>query len=204
MRQLLALGFVLLAAATLHAAPAAAQALGNTDELHVYWGELFGDDLTEQPVSGSTPRLQDHVIYGARYDHNFTDTWGLELAAGQTSSRAIHVSTGDENFRLRIADLDVTWNFSPQSWAVGYTLMGVGYVRSRLDQALVGFVSDEPASLDGASSVTANLGIGVRCYLTRHLIIRAEARYRYISQLLYTDGRGLNTVETTVGVGLRF
>jgi outer membrane beta-barrel protein len=201
---MLALGFVLLAGGTLHGAPAMAQALGNTDELHVYWGWLFGDNLTAQPLSGSSPRLGDHVTYGARYNHNFTDVWGLELAGGQTQTRATHVSTGDTDLRLRTADLDVTWNFSPKSWAAGYTLMGVGYARSRLDHALVGLVNGQPESLDGTSSVSANLGIGVRCYLTQHFMIRAEARYRYISRLLDTNAQGLNTAEATVGVGFRF
>jgi outer membrane beta-barrel protein len=203
-RLMLALGLVLLAGGTLHAAPAAAQALGNTDELHIYWGELFGDDLTERPLSGSFPRLEDHVTYGARYNHNFTDTWGLELAAGQTHTRATHVSSGDTDLTLRVADLDVTWNFSPKSSAVGYTLMGVGYARSRLDHPLVGLVDGQLESLDGTRSVTANLGIGVRWYLTRHFIIRAEARYRYIGGLLDNNDHGLNTAEATVGVGFRF
>jgi outer membrane beta-barrel protein len=197
------LALVMLAGSALHGAPTAAQALGDTDELHVYGGWLFGDDLTDQPVSGSTPRLADHVSYGVRYDHNFTDAWGLELAAGQTPTQVSHASLGIPDLRLQTADLDVTWNFTPKSWAVWYTLMGVGYVRSRLDQPLQGLVSGQPVSLDERDSISANLGLGVRCYLSRHLIVRAEARYRYISGLLDSDDRSLNTVETTLGVGVR-
>jgi len=182
-----------------------AAALANTDELHAYGGELIGDFLTEHPVSGFTPVLADHVTYGARYDHNFTDVWGLELAVGQTLTQATRVVSGNSNLKLRTADLDVTWNFSPESAVVGYTLMGAGYVNTRLHPAIQGVVGEEQQTIqEQNSSLSANLGIGARLYATRHLIFRAEARYRYVNRVVSTDQRPLNTVEATFGVGWRF
>lgn len=204
-RQLFTLGGVVLAGCALHSAPAAAQAVAGTEELTVYGGWLYGDQLTDQPLSGAMPRLRDHVTYGARYDHNFTSAWGLELSAGQTPTQAFHLATGGQtDLRLRTADLDVIWNFSPSSPVVGYTLMGVGYAQDRLDHPLVGVVDGETLALGEKSSVSANVGMGARYYLARHLIVRIEARYRYIDRLLDTDGRGLNTVEGTFGIGWRF
>jgi outer membrane beta-barrel protein len=202
-QQLGVLGFLLLAG-VLHSVPVAAQALGSTGELHFYGGELWSDALTHQPISGQTPELADHLTYGARYDQNFTDVWGLELAAGQTLTHTTHVASSAD-LRLRTADLDVTWNFSPHSALVGYTLMGVGYANSHLEHLLpASGLAAGPESPDERRAVTGNLGIGARWYLARHLIVRLEARYRYISRLVGTDDRYFNTVETTAGIGWRF
>jgi outer membrane beta-barrel protein len=188
--------------------PSCALAQGSSDELHVYAGKLFGQKLTTEPLSGSTPqagtfpRLADHLTYGARLDHNFTPAWGLELSAGQTRTyTARYVQPGVDKLCLRAADLDVTWNFTPGHAIVGYTLMGAGYARARLEPALPG----GPATrLEGRDAFTGNLGIGARAYATRHLIFRAEIRYRYFARLVTPDGRGLSTFETTAGLGWRF
>src|SRR5580658_10492010 len=70
-----ALGFSVatLTALTLCGSPALAQEQASTQSVQVYGGELFGDDLTKTPVSGGTPRLDDNVMFGARYNYNFTD-----------------------------------------------------------------------------------------------------------------------------------
>ena len=53
-----------------------AQVDPNTSEVHVYAGYLFGDDLTDGPVSGETPQLDDDVALGLRYAYNFTSAPG--------------------------------------------------------------------------------------------------------------------------------
>jgi hypothetical protein len=35
---------------------------------------MFGDNPTNAPVSGRTPRLNDNAVVGARYNYNFTDS----------------------------------------------------------------------------------------------------------------------------------
>ena len=66
-------GLVALGALALNAAPAAAQVEAQTQEVHAYGGELFGDDLTDTDVSGWRPKLDDDVTYGIRHGYNFTD-----------------------------------------------------------------------------------------------------------------------------------
>jgi hypothetical protein len=45
-----------------------------TQSVEVYGGEMFCDNLTNAPVSGRTPRLNDNAVVGARYNYNFTDS----------------------------------------------------------------------------------------------------------------------------------
>ena len=40
---------------------------------------MFGDNLTNAPLSGRTPRLNDNAVVGARYNFNYTDRWGIQL-----------------------------------------------------------------------------------------------------------------------------
>jgi len=84
-----------LAAVTLCGSPALAQEQANTQSVQVYGGELFGDDLTKTPVSGRTPRLDDNVTFGARYNYNFPYTWGIELSGGYSPDRASRVTSGN-------------------------------------------------------------------------------------------------------------
>jgi hypothetical protein len=39
-----------------------------TLSVEVYGGEMFGDDLTNAPESGRTPRLNDNAVVGARHN----------------------------------------------------------------------------------------------------------------------------------------
>lgn len=203
-RELLTLGVVVLAGGALHSAPAAAQAVANTEELSVYGGWLLGQELTDQPVSATNPRIADHVTYGARYDHNFTNAWGLEAAVGQTETQAVHLPAEDTKLRLRTGDLDVIWNFNPEGPVVGYTLMGMGYGQARLAQPIAAVVNGEPATLSGRNTFTANIGIGARLYLARYLIVRIQVQDHYFNRLINTDARQLDTLEATFGVGFRF
>jgi hypothetical protein len=46
-------------ALTLQCAPAVAQEQARTQSVEIFGGEQFGDNLTDGPVSGRTPRLND-------------------------------------------------------------------------------------------------------------------------------------------------
>jgi len=80
-------------------APAAAQQSERTQSVEVYEGELFGDNLTDAPLSGRTPRLNDNATFGARYYFNFTDVWGIQLSGGHSPNRAARVPGGLEHGR---------------------------------------------------------------------------------------------------------
>src|ERR1700722_7413435 len=69
----LAFSVAALAGLDLYGSPALAQEQPNTQSVQIYGGELFGDDLTKTSVSGRTPRLDDNVTFGARYNYSVTD-----------------------------------------------------------------------------------------------------------------------------------
>ena len=101
LRSEILVGLAAVGTLALNAAPAAAQAEAGSQEVHVYGGQLFGDDLTDTPISGRTPELDDDVTYGVRYGYNFTDAWGIELSLGRTASSVIGLAGGD-------VDMDVS------------------------------------------------------------------------------------------------
>jgi hypothetical protein len=86
--------------------PVMAQEQARTQSVEIYGGELFGDDLTHTPVSGRTPRLNDNAAFGARYNYNFTEMWGVQLSGGYIPNRAARVTSGNNKLGLTTVDLD--------------------------------------------------------------------------------------------------
>ncbi|HWK51934.1 MAG TPA: hypothetical protein VNR40_18700, partial [Steroidobacter sp.] len=69
------IGWAPVGALAVTAMPAMAQVTAGSQEVHVYVGEAFGDDLSDRRINGRTPKLDDDVTYGLRYGYNFTDAW---------------------------------------------------------------------------------------------------------------------------------
>ncbi len=187
----------------LQALPALAQQAGK-QEVHVYAGELFGDDVTDRPISGQTPKLDDDITYGLRYGYNITDALGIELSAGRTPTSVKKLAGGDIGLDLTTLDLDAVWNFNNGTRFFPYVLAGVGYASANLDRNILGTVGAQPVSIKDDQGFTLNAGIGAKYFATDHLIIRAEARYRYLDKVVDRFDQSLNTVETTLGVGWQF
>jgi outer membrane protein len=123
-------GLAILSATALQGPPAAGQT--RNQDLRIYAGEMFGDRLTEAPLTGSNPILDDDATFGARYTYYFTNQWGLQLSVGYASSRATQVVTGDGNLGLTALGMEVLWNITPGFTFDGHKLMpytevGVGY-----------------------------------------------------------------------------
>jgi outer membrane beta-barrel protein len=202
-RQFSMLASVTLGVTALHMSATAA-ADPSSQEIQLYGGEIFGDRLTERTISGSTPRLNDSVTFGGRYTFNYTETWGVQLSAGYSPGRASHVSSGDSSFGVTTVDLDGVWNFTPGYKVVGYAVAGVGYAWADLDRAILGSGGGTPGIITDSNGYTANAGLGAKYYLTDNLFVDLDSRYRYFSKLVNDQGQGVNTVETTLGVGWRF
>jgi outer membrane beta-barrel protein len=165
---------------------------------------MFGDDLTDAPVSDRTPRLNDNVVVGARYNYNFTDMWGAQLSGGYSPNRATRVTGGKDNLGLTTVDLDAVWNITPHFPIVAYVLAGAGYAWANLDTPIAGIVNGRPAVLRDSNGFTVNAGVGAKYYVVNNLFVDVEARYRYLNRLVSDSSQNLNTTETTVGVGWRF
>ena len=193
-----------MAALALQTAPAMAQEQPRTQSVEIFGGELFGDKLTDAPVSGRNPRLNDDALAGLRYNYNFTNMWGVQLSSGYSWSRASRVPIGDNKLGLTTVDLDAVWNITPQFPFVAYALAGAGYAWANLDSAIVGENNGRPVFLTESNGFTANAGIGVKYYVSNNLYVDALARYRYLNRLVSDSNQHLNTTETTLGIGWRF
>jgi opacity protein-like surface antigen len=193
-----------MAALALQSAPTMAQEQPRTQSVEIFGGELFGDKLTDAPVSGRNPRLNDDALAGLRYNYNVTDMWGVQLSSGYSWSRASRVPIGDNKLGLTTVDLDAVWNITPQFPFVAYALAGAGYAWANLDSAIVGENNGRPVFLTDSNGFTANAGIGVKYYVSNNLYVDALARYRYLNRLVSESNQHLNTTETTLGIGWRF
>jgi outer membrane beta-barrel protein len=198
------LGLASLGAASLVSAPAFAQVEALSQEVSAYAGELFGDQLTDTPVSGQVPELDDDVTYGFRYAYNLTPNFALEASVGETLTSVTKLAGGDIDLDLSTLDLDAVWHFNPGDRVVAYAVGGVGYARANLDDPITGIVDGQPASIDDDEGFTANAGVGAKFYVNDQVSVRLEARYRYLDSVLDNHDDSLNTVETTLGVAWQF
>ena len=167
----------------LQALPALAQDAGK-QEVSVYAGALFGDDVTDRPISGQTPKLNDDFTYGLRYGYNLTDQLGIELSVGESPNSVKKLAGGDIDLDLTTFDVDAVWNFRNGTRFYPYVFAGAGYAIADLDRRIVGTVGAQPVSITDDSGFTLNAGVGAKYEATDHLIVRAEARYRYLDKVV--------------------
>jgi len=197
-------GLSAIAALAIHTAPASAQVQEGSQEVDVYGGELFGDKLTDRAISGTRPELDDDITYGIRYGYNFTNSFGLEVALGNAASSATKLAGQDIDLDLTTLDFDAVWHFETGTKLVPYVLAGAGYAKSNLDRPITGTVNGQPVSLDDDEGFTLNAGVGAKYFVADNVLIRLEARYRYVDKVLDNFDDSLSTVETTLGVGWQF
>src|SRR5689334_4587448 len=141
------------------AMPALAQEAGK-QEVSAYAGWLFGDDVTDRPISGQTPKLDDKFTYGLRYAYNFTDQLGIELSVGESPNSVKNLAGGDIDLDLTTFDVDAVWNFRNGSRFYPYVFAGAGYAIANLDHRIVGTVGAQPVSITDDSGFTLNAGVG--------------------------------------------
>jgi outer membrane beta-barrel protein len=196
-------GVAAVGVVALQAVPALAQEAGK-QEVSVYAGALFGDDLTSQAISGRTPKLDDSFTYGLRYGYNFTDQLAIEASLGESPSKVKNLTGGDIDLDLTTFDVDAVWNFRNGTRFTPYAFAGVGYAFADLDRSILGTVGATPVSIKDDDGFTLNAGLGARYQATDHLFLKAEARYRYLDKVVDRFDDSLNTVETTLGVGYQF
>jgi|HubBroStandDraft_5_1064220.scaffolds.fasta_scaffold00050_32 opacity protein-like surface antigen len=188
----------------LPSAPASAQEQPGAQSVEIFGGELYGDKLTDVPVSSRNPRLNDDALAGIRYNYDFTQMWGVQLSSGYSWSRASRVPIGENKLGLTTVDLDAVWNITPQFPFVAYALAGAGYAWANLDAPITGVINGRVVALSDSNGFTANAGIGVKYYVTGNLYVDALARYRYLDRLVSDSNQHMNTAETTLAIGWRF
>ena len=187
------------------AMPAMAQMTAGSQEVQVYVGEAFGDDLSDRRISGRTPELDDDVTYGLRYGYNFSDAWGIELSLGRTNTSVTRLPGPDTDLDLTTFDVDAIYHFNPGGPFVPYVLAGIGYASADLDRPITGTVSGiGPVRIDDDDGFTLNAGVGAKYFITDTVSLRLDARYRYLDKIIDRFDDSLNTFEATLGVGFKF
>jgi len=186
-----------------------AQTREQSQEVEVYAGQSFGDDLLDNKLSGRSPKLDDHVTFGARYTYNFTKRWGIQVGTGFTPTRVVNLAGGDVDIDLWTLDTDVVFNFTPDLVVGGhrlatYAVAGGGYAQAKLDRPLVGTVGGAPVAIDDDRGFTANAGLGAKFYITDKVFTGIDVRYRYLDKLVSRNDNSLNTADATLSVGYRF
>lgn len=197
-------GTVAVSLLALASASALAEIRANTHELHGYVGALWGDDLTDRAIGGSRPEMDDEVVYGIRWAYHVTDTWGFESSLGYSPTAATGLEGRDIDLDLVTLDVNGVYHFHNGTRFIPYITGGVGYAWADLDQRIEGTVNEQAVSLSDDSSFSLNAGAGVKYFATDQLIIRLDARYRYIDSLVDRFDDSLSTVEATLGIGWRF
>ena len=201
------IGSMTVAALVLATLPTAAGAQPEgqaNQEISVFAGRVLGDDLTETPVSGRVPQLDDDVLFGVRYGYRVTDTWGIEFSVGQSNNSVTDVPGGDIDVDLTTFDADAVWHFAGAARWAPYLVFGVGYAATDLDRPITGDVGGRAVVIDDDGGYTLNAGVGAKYSATDHVTINLEARYRYLDALVDTFEDSLGTVEPTLAVGWKF
>jgi outer membrane beta-barrel protein len=199
------IGLAAVGALAGNASPALAQVGAGTQEIHVYVGEAFGDELTDRMVSGRMPELDDDVTFGVRYGYNFTDAWGLELALGRTNTSVTKLASRDIDLDLTTFDVDGIYHFNAGESFAPYVLAGVGYVNGDLDRPIIGTAPGVGAvRINDDNGFTFNAGVGAKWFVSDVVSLRVDLRYRYLDKVVDRLDDSLNTFETTVGVGFTF
>jgi outer membrane beta-barrel protein len=184
--------------------PAMAQNGAGSTEVGIYAGALFGDELTKEPLSGTVPKLDDDLVVGLRYAYNFTPNFALEGSFGFNPNKVTGAVGGDVDIDVYTAELNAVWNFSTGTRLTPYVTGGVGYALANLDGPLIGTVGNQSVAIDDDEGVTLNAGAGVKYDLTDRLLVRLDARYRFIDKLVDQVDDSLNGGEVTLGLGWRF
>lgn len=197
-------GMAVAGALLLGAVPAMAQQAEERSEISVYAGALFGDDLTGEPVSGSVPKLDDDFVAGLRYAYNFTPEFALEGSVGYNPNKVTRAIGGNVDIDVYTADINAVYNFHTGSRLTPYLTAGVGYAFADLDRPLAGSVGGNSVSIDDDEGVTANAGGGIKYALTDRLLVRLDARYRFIDKLVNQFDDSLDGAEVSLGLGWRF
>jgi outer membrane beta-barrel protein len=199
------IGLATVGALASSASPVTAQVTESSQEVHVYVGEAFGDELTDRMVSGRSPELDDDVTFGVRYGYNFTDAWGLELALGRTNTSVTKLAGRDIDFDLTTFDVDGIYHFNSSESLVPYVLAGIGYVDGDLDRPIIGTAPGVGlVRINDDNAFTFNAGVGAKWFVSDLVSLRLDLRYRYLDKVVDRLDDSLNTFETTVGIGFKF
>lgn len=182
--ELLAAATALAAACLAFAPKTAAAEYGNGFELT--FGASYADNGVESDL--------DFSSYGARYHHNFSDRWGVELGYIRQDQDSLEADLLEASARFRI--------FSNDRVSV-FALGGAGTVSYDFLGAIpAGQITIFPPPDISDDTTTWHLGIAAEIALTDRFYLRPDLRQRWARDVLffYDDAAS----EATFAAGYRF
>ncbi|MBI5096999.1 MAG: porin family protein [Nitrospirae bacterium] len=175
-----------------------------TSEVGLQVGSLIGDDLTDTTVSGKTPQLDDDLVVGISYEYHQLSNVGWEARLVWNGNQVTDTPQGDIDMDVWFLDLNGLYYINPMNPAVFYLTGGVGWAWGDIDQDFSGTVNGQPVTISDSDGITFNVGGGLKYYIQDHWLLRLDARYRYVDELVDPNGDNLNTGEFTAGIGYAF
>ena len=201
-------GSAALGVLALQAVPAVVYAQSRNPEgaqsFGIYAGQLVGDNLTTEPVSGMKPKLDDNYVVGFRYDYGLSNAWGLSLSAGRSPTQVTDVPGGNIDMNLTMVDASAEWHFLPGRKWNPYAVFGVGYAWADMDHPFTGLVNDQNVTITDDAGPTFNAGVGATYDISDRVGLRLEARYRWYDQLVSSMNASVVSLEPTVAVSWQF
>ena len=184
-----------------------AQVGAKSNEWNVHVGWTFGDDLLDQPISGTTPELGDDFTLGVRYAYNFTKGWAIEgtLNWNLNTAESLPAAGGqgtDVDMDIFFIDINGVWHWNPEEKYVGYVTGGIGWALPDFDSPIQ--TGTTPPTIDDEVSLTANVGVGGKFFVSEAIHIRVEGKFRFVEALVDKLDDSLTIFEATVGVGWVF
>jgi hypothetical protein len=178
---LLALGFAMLTAV-----PAAAQRAGAV-EISGFGGWYFGSQIYQGTPASScectgvvTATVNSAGVYGARLGFDISRTFGVEASWSGTSPSMSFGGAGAAGLKGNISinnyDFDAMFNFGQQRiW--GYLALGIGASSFNPSITYLG----TPQDISSHTYFSGNTALGMKAFVSPHLYVRLDARYRWSS-----------------------
>lgn len=134
---------------------------------------------------------QNRLVYGVRLGYDWTDSLATELVGNYIRAEAF---PGTAEHSLWSYRLDMLYNFTPQSVVVPYLAGGVGGMQFEYPKSETGDLSE----------ITANVGGGVKFFMTENIALRADARYLWDFSNENWRHEAFHNIEYSLGLSFLF
>jgi OOP family OmpA-OmpF porin len=157
-------------------------------------GERAGAFSVSPFAGGYTFEGEQHMktapVYGLRLGYDLTDNFGIEAVGNYLSTegtRSPHTSINALSYRL-----DLLYNFMPEGPLVPYLAVGGGGITA-------GHGSGMNTGWGNNTSATANVGGGIKYFITDSVALRGDARHLFVC-----ENKTLYNWEYTAGLSFLF
>ncbi|GFO59529.1 membrane protein [Geomonas silvestris] len=134
---------------------------------------------------------RNRMVYGLRLGYDWTDSFATELVGNYINAEEFPGGHDRSTWSYR---LDFLYNFMPQAAMVPYIAAGAGGIHFEYPKNQTGDLSE----------VTANVGGGVKFFMTDSIALRADARYLWDFSNENWRHEAFNNIEYSLGFTFLF